>query len=112
MKDPITTHILDTSIGKPADDVLVELFIKVKEEWKKLASAKTNKDGRIEGWLKEKIEKGIYQLVFYPQEYFTKNNRFCFYPKIIICFQVENSEQHYHVPLLLSGFGYNTYRGS
>jgi 5-hydroxyisourate hydrolase len=114
MKSPITTHILDTAIGKPASGVQVVLAAGEGELWRKLAEGKTNEDGRIDNLLASdtKLVNTTYKLEFFPSEYFAKNSRKCFYPKISICFQMENPNQHYHIPLLLSGFGYSTYRGS
>lgn len=114
MRSPITTHILDIAAGKPAQGIKAILSIQEQQGWKKLADGITNVDGRIENLLKSGSEAqiGIYQLVFYPEAYFIKEARSCFYPKISICFELKNPNQHYHIPLLLSGFGYSTYRGS
>ncbi len=114
MRSPITTHILDTAIGKPAAEVSVILSQKKETGWEKLSQSITNKDGRIEDLLAtdHSLEKGIYKLEFFTLAYFQKNNRDSFYPSVSICFEVNDTTQHYHVPLLLQGFGYATYRGS
>lgn len=109
----ITTHILDTSIGKPAAGVAVSLLHKENESWTQISNGKTNADGRITDLLKADIilDKGIYKLVFETKSYFTKNNIQTFYPGISIEFEIADAS-HYHVPLLLNPFGYSTYRGS
>ena len=109
----ITTHILDTSIGKPAAGVVVSLLRKENESWTQISNGKTNADGRITDLLKADIilDKGIYKLVFETKSYFRKNNIQTFYPGISIEFEIADAS-HYHVPLLLNPFGYSTYRGS
>lgn len=110
----ITTHILDTSAGKPAAGVETELFImKISNYWELLSSGITDKDGRIKDLLNEniKIQNGTYKMKFITKDYFEKNKIRCFYPSVEIIFEID-SEEHYHIPLLLSPFGYSTYRGS
>ena len=109
----ITTHILDTSVGKPAPGVPVMLEQKISDNWKKIAQGVTNEDGRITNLLnKEQIlENGIYRLTFETAAYFSNQNKKSFYPRITIEFEIFDSS-HYHVPLLLNPFGYSTYRGS
>jgi 5-hydroxyisourate hydrolase len=109
----LTTHVLDTSAGKPAAGVPVILEQKFLNDWKKITEGITNKDGRIENLLvKDKIlEKGIYRFIFETTSYFTNQNKKSFYPRITIEFEIFDSS-HYHVPLLLNPFGYSTYRGS
>jgi 5-hydroxyisourate hydrolase len=106
----ITTHILDTSLGRPAKNVAVELSF----SGKVIASGTTNDDGRISDLLAEdhKFKTGTYQLNFKIGRYFTSMGIDCFYPEATIIFEVKDSSQHYHVPLLLNPFGYSTYRGS
>ena len=110
----ITTHILDTSAGRPAAGVSAELFVRINNsDWKLLSSGITDKDGRIKDLLNEsiKITNGIYKMKFITKDYFEKNSIRCFYPFVEIVFEID-SEEHYHIPLLLSPFGYSTYRGS
>lgn len=109
----ITTHILDTSKGRPAAGISVFLFQQTGEEWKQLALAHTNSDGRIPTLLAEDIilEPDTYKLRFETKEYFEKQGIQSFYPFVEITFMVTGPE-HYHVPLLLNPFGYSTYRGS
>jgi 5-hydroxyisourate hydrolase len=110
----ITSHILDTSLGKPAADVPVRLFQKTAEgTWSELAEGTTNADGRAADLLPKEtvLPIGIYKMVFYTEGYFAAQKRASFYPIIEIQFYVSDAS-HYHVPLLLNPFGYSTYRGS
>ena len=109
----ITTHVLDTAAGKPASGINAELFKKNKSEWDLIAKGKTNNNGRISDLLKPEIlpSKGIYKMRFDTGSYFKKNKKRCFYPYVEIIFEI-NGKEHYHIPLLLSPYGYTTYRGS
>lgn len=109
----ITTHILDTSRGKPAWGVTVVFYQQIDEEWVMLAKAITNKDGRIPNLLPdgEKLPLGIYKISFDVIHYFNTLDTECFYPIVEIIFDLKTTE-HYHIPLLISPFGYATYRGS
>ncbi|GAA4029070.1 hydroxyisourate hydrolase [Hymenobacter glaciei] len=109
----ITTHILDTTKGKPAANVSIALLEQAGDNWQEIARGKTNADGRIPDLLpKEKtVAPGVYKMKFYTQEYFAQDATANFYPFVEIVFNVTGSE-HYHVPLLLNPFGYSTYRGS
>ena len=113
MASPITTHVLDTNLGKPAADIAVELFKQIDGEWVKIAEGVTNCDGRITDWLEgQDREKGIYRIVFDTDSYFEKQGKTCFYPSVNFDFRIENPQEHYHVPLLVSAYGISTYRGS
>lgn len=109
----ITTHILDTTKGKPAAGVTITLFEKVGMEWVDIAAGITNHDGRITNLLKENavLTYGIYKLKFETKEYFKVLGVEAFYPCVEIIFEIR-SKEHYHIPLLLNPFGYSTYRGS
>ena len=109
----ITTHILDTSLGLPAQDVAVVLYSQHDDYWDVVAANNTNKEGRITGFVDDngKLPPGIYKLKFETKDYFDRLNTSSFFPFVEIVFVVSKGE-HYHVPLLLSPFGYSTYRGS
>ena len=109
----ITTHVLDTSIGKPGVDISIRLMNNVNGDWKTLAQGVTNADGRISDLLpsEKTIPAGNYKMVFNTGSYFEKKNIKTFYPSVEIMFTVTD-ESHYHVPLLINPFGYSTYRGS
>lgn len=111
MKSPITTHVLDTANGHPASGIKVTLEIEENNSWKVLASGKTNDDGRISDLLPagEPAKKGKYRVTFEVGDYFTDHN---FYSDVPIIFHLNNPDEHYHIPLLLSPYGYTTYRGS
>ncbi|MFL6375419.1 MAG: hydroxyisourate hydrolase [Pyrinomonadaceae bacterium] len=111
----ITTHVLDTAIGKPAAGVSVMLERKSHSAgWEPLGESLTNVDGRITDLLPsgEVLLPGHYRLTFEVAPYFLLQDMESLYPRITIDFTVKDAEQHYHVPLLLSPFGYSTYRGS
>jgi len=112
---PITTHILDTSRGRPAVGVAVQLArANAAGGWDPLATGVTNQDGRIPNLLPPatSIEAGVYQLTFATAEYFQHQGVDSFYPHVTIVFAIRQPDEHYHVPLLLNPFGYSTYRGS
>jgi len=109
----LTTHVLDTSIGKPGKDITIRLMQPKDGDWQTIAQGVTNADGRIGDLLPaEKIlVSGNYKLVFETGNYFAANNVKGFYPEVEIQFTVTD-DAHYHVPLLINPFGYSTYRGS
>ena len=113
----LTTHVLDTSIGKPAHDILIELFFLNNEVKNKILECTTNNDGRVDKPLltHENFKFGNYQLIFHVKDYFLKNKTvnpdYSFYDKININFSI-TEKNHYHIPLLVSPFSYSTYRGS
>jgi 5-hydroxyisourate hydrolase len=110
----ITTHILDTSKGKPAQGVHIILEMPNGDgTWVILGKGKTNADGRLPNLLSSDItlNPGIYRLVFDTASYFKAQGIKAFYPSVEISFETSD-ESHYHVPLLLNPYGYSTYRGS
>lgn len=111
----ITTHVLDTARGKPAGGVPVILSIQAEGgEWKVLGQGRTNEDGRLPDLLSPDLplQEGTYRLTFDTDSYFSSLDQKSFYPSVAIVFKVQDAAQHYHVPLLLSPYGYSTYRGS
>ena len=108
----ISTHVLDTALGVPARGVSVSLERRTADGWTLLRSGVTDQSGRIPQLLPDgmPLSGGIYRLVFRVREYF--GSRTCFYPEILIEFEITDTSSHYHVPLLLSPYGYTTYRGS
>ena len=110
----ITTHVLDTARGRPAAGLPVTLEVEAAGGWKLVGKGTTNAEGRISDLVPNEtaIEAGVYRLIFDTARYFANNNVDAFYPQVTIVFKIENPDQHYHVPLLLSPFGYSTYRGS
>lgn len=110
----ITTHILDTSRGKPAANVKVRLEFLDHGEWKRVGGGKTNDDGRVPDLVNEEFEftTGHYRIEFLVSDYFEALDIEAFYPYVKIVFVVKDTDSHYHVPLLLNPYGYSTYRGS
>jgi 5-hydroxyisourate hydrolase len=113
----ITTHVLDTSRGQPAAGVPIRLSVRTGQDqdvWKDLGETTTNSDGRAPDLLSAdaKISAGVYRLIFETQTYFSSISVSGFYPSVSLIFEITNPEQHHHVPLLLSPYGYSTYRGS
>ena len=110
---PITTHILDTHRGCPAPGVPIELRILEAGSFQPLASGSTNSDGRFPNLLPEgSLRKGVYQMRFDTGAYHEAIGIKGFYPEVVVTFEIVGLDQHYHIPLLLSPFGYSTYRGS
>ena len=104
----ITTHVLNTVSGRPAAGVRVALEINAAGEWQRLGECVTDADGRARDLLppNHPLEAGSYCLRFQTSDVST------FFPEVLIHFHIDDPEQHYHVPLLLSAYGYTTYRGS
>jgi len=109
----VTTHILDTSKGRPAQGVAVVLQAQHGNEWAEIGYGITDADGRVSNLLAKELvlPAGIYKIRFSTNEYFEQNKIKAFYPFVEIVFEISNKE-HYHIPLLLNPFGYSTYRGS
>ncbi|MDX1604764.1 MAG: hydroxyisourate hydrolase [Candidatus Competibacterales bacterium] len=113
----LTTHVLDTAAGRPAAGLRIELF-RLGDERRRLADVVTNADGRCDGPMLEgdAFVAGEYELVFHAGDYLRKQGHELpdppFLDRVPIRFGIAAPDQHYHVPLLLSPFGYSTYRGS
>ena len=109
----ITTHVLDTSEGKPAEGIKIELQKPTGTNWETIAEGITNADGRIADLLGngEVLPSGAYRMHFHIAEYFDRLGLRSFYPEVSIVFETFDNS-HYHVPLLLNPYGYSTYRGS
>jgi 5-hydroxyisourate hydrolase len=110
----ISTHILDTALGRPAVGVPVTLAFMTNGVWSLLNEAVTDMDGRCKHLLPETqtLQLGVYRVHFETVDYFKQNHINGLYPYIEIIFTVSEKQQHYHIPLLLTANGYTTYRGS
>ena len=109
----ITSHVLDTSLGQPAAAVSVSLAILEDGAFVELGRGLTDADGRIKQLLGERaLTPGLYRLRFETGAHYRAVGQAAFYERVEIQFHVTDVTQHYHVPLLLSPFGYSTYRGS
>ena len=114
MRD-ITTHVLDLSSGWPAKGVPVTLEFRTRNgTWEILGKSKTDADGRVKNLLPEghRLKAGTYRLHFAVAAYSRARKRDSFFPEASVIFVVKNTARRYHVPLLLSAYGYSTYRGS
>lgn len=111
----LTTHVLDTALGKPARGLRIDLFRVEGETLHHLKAVETNDDGRCDGPLlsHETMEAGTYELRFHAGDYFKRSAETAKFLDIIpIRFGITEETEHYHVPLLVSPFSYSTYRGS
>jgi 5-hydroxyisourate hydrolase len=110
----LSTHVLDTSLGKPAAGITVTLAFATDGGWKVLAQGVTDADGRIQNLVSDdmKLEAGDYRLRFATAGYFEAIGLPIFYPEVHVHARLDESRSEYHLPLLLSPYGYSTYRGS
>lgn len=111
----ITTHVLDTARGRPAAGIHVVLeHAREGGEWEEVGRGSTDGDGRLRTLVPEvrPLAAGVYRLVFDTRAYFDAQGAPSFYPSVTVTFDVPADDGHYHVPLLLSPYGYTTYRGS
>eukprot|EP00735_Rhodelphis_limneticus_P000995 TRINITY_DN1153_c0_g1::TRINITY_DN1153_c0_g1_i1::g.17309::m.17309 TRINITY_DN1153_c0_g1::TRINITY_DN1153_c0_g1_i1::g.17309 ORF type:complete len:205 (-),score=48.88,sp/Q92UG5/HIUH2_RHIME/44.00/6e-24,Transthyretin/PF00576.16/6.4e-36 TRINITY_DN1153_c0_g1_i1:661-1236(-) len=118
-KSGITTHILDTNLGKPAANVSVELYHLVESadstNFAFMSSGITDTDGRVSNMIPagQNMTAGTYKLVFHTKAYFDRFGTPTFFPEVNVQFSLPDPpDHHYHVPILLTPFGYSTYRGS
>lgn len=118
MSGYLTTHVLDTARGLPAEGIVIHLLRRDDSGWHKIGEAITNHDGRTDAPIlpKEQFKTGQYELVFFCGKYLETSElargELKFLDQIPIRFSVNDENPHYHVPLLLSPYGYSTYRGS
>jgi 5-hydroxyisourate hydrolase len=108
----ISTHVLDTSLGRPASQVAVRLLRQEGPSWIEMFSGETDTDGRVPALSAVTGGAGAWRLTFDAGGYFHRQAIESFYTVVTIEFVVRSADAHYHVPLLLSPFGYSTYRGS
>ena len=110
----ITTHVLDTSSGRPGRQIAVTLEQLGANGPVSIGAGQTDDDGRCRDLVSEGtgFESGTYRITFEVGQYFEGLGIECFFPQVSIIFDVKDEGQHYHVPLLVSPFGYTTYRGS
>ena len=111
----ITTHVLDTAAGRPGRGIAIELERRAGDDgaWQPVGAGATDDDGRLRTLTPPgPVEPGTYRIRFQTGAYFAAQGLAGFFPVVEIHFTVADGAQHYHVPLLLSPFGYSTYRGS
>ena len=109
----ITTHVLDTAAGRPGKAIAIELERADGPSWQRVGAGTTDDDGRLRTLTPAgPVAPGTYRLRFHTTAYFAAHHQAGFFPVVEIQFTVTDGAQHYHVPLLLSPYGYSTYRGS
>jgi 5-hydroxyisourate hydrolase len=109
----ITTHVLDLSSGRPATGVRVTLTRSGDTARTTVGAGITDADGRLRDLVQgDSLRPGVYELQFETGAYFRAQGIATFHPWVTVTFEVSDSAQHYHVPVLISPFGYTTYRGS
>ncbi|KAK2854096.1 hypothetical protein Q5P01_006757 [Channa striata] len=112
---PLTTHVLNIALGVPGSNMALSLYRQDQSTnaWNLIKTGTTNDDGRCPGLItKELFTPGVYKMCFNTAQYWASMGETCFYPYVEIVFSINNPDQKYHVPLLLSRFSYSTYRGS
>ncbi|XP_045593190.1 5-hydroxyisourate hydrolase isoform X2 [Procambarus clarkii] len=111
--NPLTSHVLDTATGRPAANMTISLHRLQDSVWQEVITKITNDNGRAGEFLRqEAFVKGTYKMCFDTGNYFKQLGTKGFYPYVEIVFVIEKPEEHYHIPLLISPYGYSTYRGS
>jgi 5-hydroxyisourate hydrolase len=109
----LSTHVLDTARGRPAPGLEVTCEVRDGAGWRQVAEGRTDADGRIGDLVaRGDLQAGVYRLVFATGAWADVANQATFWPKVTVEFEVSSPGQHHHVPLLLSPYGYSTYRGS
>ncbi|MEW6760396.1 MAG: hydroxyisourate hydrolase [Pseudomonadota bacterium] len=113
-QNPLSVHVLDQQSGQPGAGIEVMLEQRTGSDWRELARGVTNEQGRIPALYPEgkAMRAGDYRIVFRTGEHFARKGQPTFFPRIPVEFTVDAPAQHYHIPLLLSPFGYSTYRGN
>ncbi len=113
-QNPLSVHVLDQQSGQPGAGIEVTLEQRKGSGWRELARGVTNEQGRIPALYPEgkKMAAGDYRIVFRTGAHFARKGQATFFPRIPVEFTVDAPAQHYHIPLLLSPFGYATYRGN
>lgn len=112
--NPLSVHVLNLENGLPSPGVEVTLEKQTGNAWQALNSATTNEQGRITALFPEgkTLEKGTYRVTFKTGEWFAEHKAVTFFPEVPVIFSADGSVPHYHIPLLLSPYGYSTYRGN
>ncbi len=112
--NPLSVHVLNLENGLPSADVEVVLEKSSGNKWVQLNQQVTGSNGRITALFPENqpLAQGIYKVTFKTGDWFKKNNQSTFFPEVPVIFKVDGSVSHYHIPLLLSPYGYSTYRGN
>lgn len=115
--NPVSVHILDLQTGQPTPGVQVEIQLHAESgEWQSVGKGRTDENGRIRAMVAPDAlgswKAGEYRVIFKTGEYYSTKKQATFFPEIPVVFRVEDQRAHYHIPLLLSPFGFSTYRGN
>jgi len=112
--NPLSVHILDLQSGQPTAGVNVTLEERDGQQWRTLSQGTTDTQGRVRALYPagKQITAGAYRIVFKTGEHYARLRQPTFFDQIPVEFKVDNTAQHYHIPLLLSPYGYSTYRGN
>ncbi|NIE97888.1 hydroxyisourate hydrolase [Acinetobacter sp. Tr-809] len=112
--NPLSVHVLNQQNGLPAANVTVVLEAQQKNQWIEINQAKTDQNGRITALYptQQQLKSGIYKVTFKTGDWYKAQKQSSFFPEIPVIFEVDGTLLHYHIPLLLSPYGYSTYRGS
>lgn len=113
-QNPLSVHVLNLESGLPSPNVKVTLEEQKNGQWVQISQAKTNEQGRVTELFPENKDLGnaIYKVTFKTGDWFKQNKQASFFPEVPVIFQTDGSVKHYHIPLLLSPYGYSTYRGN
>lgn len=113
-QNPLSVHVLNLDNGLPSENVKVVLETQQNNQWVEINSGTTNEQGRItELYPKDTaLQKGIYKVTFKTGDWFRQKNQRSFFPEVPVVFVIDGSLDHYHIPLLISPYGYSTYRGN
>jgi 5-hydroxyisourate hydrolase len=112
--NPLSVHVLNLQDGLPSPDVCVTLEQLKAKRWQPLNEAVTNEQGRITELFPQgrTLESGTYKVTFKTGDWFAQHQAQTFFPEVPVIFEVDGAVEHYHIPLLLSPYGYSTYRGN
>lgn len=112
--NPLSVHVLNLQDGLPSPGVNVKLEKKIDNNWVQINEGVTNAQGRIPALYPSDsvMEAGSYRVTFQTEKWFNEHNTTTFFPEIPVIFKVDGSVPHYHIPLLLSPYGFSTYRGN
>lgn len=112
--NPLSVHVLNLNDGLPSPDVKVTLEKQNGKQWTALSDGVTNQQGRITALYPEDkaLEKGTYRVTFKTGDWFKAHDTASFFPEVPVMFEVDGTVPHYHIPLLLSPYGFSTYRGN
>lgn len=113
-QNPLSVHVLSLETGLPSANVNVTLEAQQKDKWVEINHGTTDDNGRIAALYPEDkpLDKGIYRVTFKTGEWFRQKNQRSFFPEVPVVFVIDGSLEHYHIPLLISPYGYSTYRGN